>query len=256
MKTIAVVSSVGGAGRTTLVAFLAELLTSRGHNVVALECDSQNQLGLHLGLDVAATSGFGTIAAKDGDVWEQLAQACYRSADGTMFIPYGLAKEKEIMRTHERMLTNPDWLRLGLARLDLPDNTFVLIDTPRWPSIECNHAMINADFVLGVLAPDFSSCASLNGLRKAIAAIDKPCAFVVNRVNPSRSLHTDILIMLDKELGSTLLSYRIHLDEGLQEALARGEVFHLSAPHSQAVHDLQGLTSWLSAWFSKWKIDA
>ena len=57
MKTIAVVSTAGGTGRTTLSAALAVLLARRGRPVVALDFDPQNMLGAHLGLDCLAPAG-------------------------------------------------------------------------------------------------------------------------------------------------------------------------------------------------------
>lgn len=51
---IAVVGK-GGAGKTTTSAVLARTLGRSGHSVVALDCDTNPNLGLSLGVGMAAT---------------------------------------------------------------------------------------------------------------------------------------------------------------------------------------------------------
>lgn len=63
MKTIALISTVGGAGRTTLAAMLATLLARRARAVVALDFDPENMLGAYLGLDTLAPNGIGAALA-------------------------------------------------------------------------------------------------------------------------------------------------------------------------------------------------
>jgi cellulose biosynthesis protein BcsQ len=50
MNTVAIVSTTGGAGRSTLTAELASLLAQRKHPALALECDPANVLGFHFGM--------------------------------------------------------------------------------------------------------------------------------------------------------------------------------------------------------------
>lgn len=57
MKTVAIVSPVGGAGRTTLTAELASLMSARGHRTLAVECDPRNVLAMHFGLREPARAG-------------------------------------------------------------------------------------------------------------------------------------------------------------------------------------------------------
>lgn len=51
----------GGAGKTTISAVLARTLARRGHEVVALDCDSNPNLGVSLGLGVTRTVELATI---------------------------------------------------------------------------------------------------------------------------------------------------------------------------------------------------
>jgi len=60
---IAVVGK-GGAGKTTTSAILARSLARSGHRVVALDCDSNPNLGLSLGIGIEATEAL--LSVRDG----------------------------------------------------------------------------------------------------------------------------------------------------------------------------------------------
>lgn len=60
---IAVVGK-GGAGKTTTSAILARTLARSGHRVVALDCDTNPNLGLSLGVGMAATEAL--LSLRDG----------------------------------------------------------------------------------------------------------------------------------------------------------------------------------------------
>lgn len=252
MKTIAIISPVGGAGRTMLTAALAGLLMSRKHDVLAVECDPRNVLALYCGLHEPARLGL--VSPWLGDAVSE-GDAALQSDDGVLWLPWGGARvdgqrpsaadDAAIART---LLDRPTWLRDLLAQVDLPPHGIALVDTAAWPSVHATQAIRAADLVLVVVPPQPVACAALPRLRAELHANGKEHVFVANAVSPAVQLHTDILTLLRKLLGSALSPYRIHADAGIPEALARNENFCESAPHSQAAHDMQGLASWLSAW--------
>lgn len=250
MKTIAVVSSVGGAGRTTLTVALAGLLAARDHAVLAVECDPRNVMALHFGMRDAARHGLvAHVLAPVG----QRVDTALQTDDGVLLLPWGGASEGGPDRDAEAAVATclyrePHWLRDWLAGVDLPANGVTLIDAATWPSVHAAQAMAAADLVLVVLPPDPVACATLPRLRAELAAAGKAHFFVANAVLPTRQLHIDILALLSPVLGPSLLPYRIHADVGVPEALARNEDFCRALPHSQTAHDLQGLASWLSSW--------
>ncbi|MGI9051368.1 MAG: AAA family ATPase [Ilumatobacteraceae bacterium] len=63
---IAVVGK-GGAGKTTTSAVLARTLARSGHHVVALDCDSNPNLGLSLGVGIDATEALLSVRDRVGD---------------------------------------------------------------------------------------------------------------------------------------------------------------------------------------------
>ena len=51
----------GGSGKTTTAAVVARTLAQGGHDVVALDCDTNPNLGISLGLGAEATERLGTV---------------------------------------------------------------------------------------------------------------------------------------------------------------------------------------------------
>jgi len=240
MKTIAILSTAGGAGRTTLTAALAVLLARRGRPVVAVDFDPQNLLGAHLGLDELPTSGIGAAITTDVP-WHA---HTWRNDDGVLFVPYGDAPLASLPRTCQRLAEQPRWLAGSLASIDLPAQGVVLIDTPRYPSMHAAQALRCADLVLCVTLPEPGALATLvRHLPELRAACDEPL-FVLNRLNPAREMQRDALSMLFAALGhGAAPAIRLHADAALPEAFARGSWLFDDAPYSQTSHDLQGLAS-------------
>ncbi len=74
---IAVVGK-GGSGKTTTSAILARTLARAGHSVVALDCDTNPNLGMSLGVGAAVTEGLASLRdAVGGEVeharsWDEI----------------------------------------------------------------------------------------------------------------------------------------------------------------------------------------
>lgn len=248
MKTIAVVSTAGGTGRTTLCAALAVLLARRHRQVVALDLDPQNLLGAHLGIDGFAPRGIAHALLDDASAWHA---HTWRNAEGVLFVPYGAVSLAQSARCDARLAADPQWLARALAELDLPDDGVVLIDTARYPSQQAGQAVRCADLVLCVTPPEPAACATLVARLDALRAGGAPLRIVVNRLNPARDMQRDVLAMLAAALGDGLpLVQRVHLDVALPESFARGTWLFDDVPHSQASHDLHGVANWLDAWLA------
>lgn len=138
MKTIAVTSTTGGAGRTTLCAALAVLLARRGRPVVAVDFDPQNLLGASLGLDTLAETGLAQTLLGDDSPWH--AQT-WRSADGVLFVPYGHVDAAGMAACEATLAADPQWLARALGEIALPATGVLLIDTARCPSQHAEHAI-------------------------------------------------------------------------------------------------------------------
>lgn len=264
MKTVAIVSAVGGAGRTTLTAALAGLLGAREHVALAVECDPRNVLALHFGLRESAREGLVTHLAGGPGADDAWSRAALQSDDGVLVLPWGSLAARAASASASapdddasaQLDARPGWLRELLARVDLPPRAIALIDASTWPSAHARQAIDAADLVLGVLTPCATACATLPRLSAALARAHKRSVFVANAVVPARQLHLDVVSLLRARLSGAMLPYLVHADTGVPAALAAGENFCLSAPSSQAAHDLNGIASWISYWSTRASPDA
>ncbi|KVK75790.1 cellulose biosynthesis protein BcsQ [Burkholderia sp. MSMB1498] len=247
MKTIAVISTAGGAGRTTLTAALAVLLARRGRPVVALDFDPQNLLGVPLGLDAFASAGIAHALSGAAAAWHA---HTWRSADGVLFVPYGDVDPAQALACDLRLSAEPEWLARSLVDVDLPGNGVTLIDAARYPSQQAAHALRCADLALCVVPPEPAACATVAArLPELRAETGTALHIVVNRLNPARDMQRDALAMLRAAAGpGVVLEQRVHFDAALPESLARGTWFFDDAPHSQASHDMHGVAGWVDAW--------
>jgi len=246
MKTVAIISVTGGAGKTTLTAALAVLLARRHRPVVAVELDEQNILGTFLGLRKIPSNGLATHTLSRDAPWHA---STYRSNEGVMFVPFGAVDADAHLSFDSLLGQRADWLGNCLREISLPADGIVLIDTARFPSEKALQAVRCADLVLCVARPDPHGCVLLATHFDVLQRNSKTLKVLSNGVYPARQLHHDAIALLKNRIGAeTLLSQRVHLDEVVPQAYAHGGYFFDDAPHSQTSHDLQGLANWLSAW--------
>jgi cellulose synthase operon protein YhjQ len=239
MPCIALVSSCGGAGRSTLTASLATLAARSGVWGLAVECDPQNLLALHFGAERAPAEGLASRAAR-GREWHTAALA---ASDGTFVLPFGAMDPPALVDWERRLIVEPDWLRARLDTLARPADGWTFIDTPRAPAVLTRQAVRAADAALLVLRADGGSVASLDSALTMLD--DKPLLAVVNGFDPGRSLQADVLAAFQERLGERLSPIPIHRDEAIPEAFARRIAPEDHAPHAQVVHDLHGLLRWI-----------
>ncbi|MBN3751204.1 cellulose synthase operon protein YhjQ, partial [Burkholderia sp. Se-20373] len=192
MKTIAIASTTGGAGRTTLTAALAVLLARRGRPVVAVEFDAQNLMGATLGLDSLAEHGLAQSLLGGGEPWHA---HTWRNADGVLFVPYGQVDAAGAAACDARLAADPAWLSRALDEIALPADGVVLIDTARYPSTQAEQAIRRADLTLVVVPPEPTACATTAARLGALRAGGE-LRIVVNRLNPARDMQRDALGML------------------------------------------------------------
>lgn len=249
MKTVALVSTVGGSGCTTLTAALAVLLARRSRPVVALDLDPQNMLAAHLGLDTFAHEGLAQAMAGQVPPWQG---NTWRNAEGVLFAPHGETTLAERTAYEARLAAQPRWFADALARIDFPAHGVALVDASRFPSQQAAQAVSAADLVLCVTPPEPAACATLARRFARLRDCAATVKVVVNRLNPVREMQRDALALLRAAVGDALeLAHRVHFDTAMPDSLARGGWIFDDAPYSQASHDLHGLANWLDAWLNE-----
>lgn len=236
MRLIALTSATGGAGRTTLCALLGQTLARAGHDVLLLDLDPANLLGLALGAGGRPATGLVSHGAAG-----RWAETALRTSDGIHYLPFGAGSPTAVQRIAEQLIAEPLWLRNELQRIDFPADGLVLCDTPRQPSPFAAAAAAGADLQFDILATDVYTYATL----PAGDAADHAHRCVLNSFDARRSLHGDLRLLLEERLGAMLCPFPIHRDEALAEALARDRALADDAPDSQIARDVDALGRWL-----------
>jgi cellulose synthase operon protein YhjQ len=243
IQTIAVVSPLGGSGRTTLAVHLATLLAERATPCLAIDLCAQNMLGRHLGMQKATDAGWAALAAQQ----QWWGPAALRNSDGVDLLPFGAATTSELEILKREWALTPRWLRDRLDALDMPQGTTVLLDTPQWPAPLACQALSSAHIVLIVLEPSARACHAQPLVAQALAQApaDAQCAVVINRVDPRRPSQRSALEALRTQWGNLLLPYLVHEDENITQACEHATSVTKYTPRSQSAHDLQGIGQWL-----------
>ncbi len=84
------ISGKGGTGKTTLSATLARCLARRGRRVLAIDCDSNPNLAMSLGMDAASAARLRPMPGRafdaPRDVTELLAEYARTGPDGVRIV--------------------------------------------------------------------------------------------------------------------------------------------------------------------------
>ena len=240
---IAIVSPLGGTGRTTLTAHLATILAARGRPCLAMELCAQNMLGRHLGMQQAAETGWATLAAQQ----QWWGQAALRNSDAVNLLPFGTVSTHALDRVQHAWAQDPEWLRQQRDAMNVPADSAIFLDTPPWPAPLARQALATASVVVIVLEASARAChaQALVAQTLAWAPPDAHRAIVVNRVDPRRPSQRGALETLRTQWGDLLLPYTVHEDESIAQACEHASSVCSWAPHAQSSHDLQGMGRWL-----------
>ncbi|WP_219210438.1 cellulose biosynthesis protein BcsQ [Variovorax boronicumulans] len=253
MRVVSVIAAKGGVGKTTVTANLCIALAASGRPVLAIDLDPQNALRFHLAADLRAGDAAGLVDAERGACsWTQAMQ---RGHHGVVLLPFGAIDDEAQIDLEGRLAAQPHWLADTLASFRLPDDSFVLLDTPPGPSVYLQQALRVSQLNVVTLLPDAGSFATLPIVERMVDKYCRPRAdfiastHVINQADASRRLNRDVLQTLRDELGPQLLGV-VQQDQAVSEALASATTVRHYAPHSQAVDDFAHCADRLLAHFA------
>lgn len=246
MPLICVASPKGGVGKTSLVAALADALLRAGRRVVAIDCDAQNALRLHLGVPITDGAGYLARLAERPD-W----RACLRrTPSGIDLLPHGETDMRGTLAIAAMLEREPELLA-GPVRAMLADPaTIVVADTPPGASVALSILLPQAALVLAVLLADAGSTALLPDIESGrflgqgtLGALTGPKLLVaLNQVDRNSRLSAAAAQGVAAHLGPRLAG-AICRDEAMAEALACQQPVGAHAPASQAARDVAELAA-------------
>ena len=239
MKTLAVLSAKGGVGKTSFAANLSVALARAGLPVLLVDLDPQNAVCHHFGISPDASPGL-ALASLQARNWREVA---IETASGVLALPYGQPTERQRIAFETAIDEQADWPTSQLEAMRLAPGTIVIFDTPPGPSVYVRRVLKKTQFATVVTLPDAASYATLHIMESLLDQFSRPrpdflgAHYVINQVDSGHALSRDIAILLKSEFGSDVLG-RIHLDQFMREALARGQDVMTFSPHSQSAQDV------------------
>ncbi|AJC16965.1 cellulose synthase operon protein YhjQ/BcsQ [Pandoraea sputorum] len=238
LTLIAIVSTAGGAGRSTVTAHLAAQLAHAGQPVAVLELDAQNAIGALLGLrETCETGVLSSGVAPDG--WRAVLRD---TPAGVPLLPSGRTSVGNLSAMAQWLQGDVGGLRRQLTAVGLPEGARVLIDTQRLPDAIALAAVAAADLVLGVVPVTTAGYVTQPDL---MAACDGRVQIVPNVAAANSSLNNDLLNLIQGRGGDAVVPVRIHRDIAVGMAAANGVTLAKAGNGSQAALDFVHLEAWL-----------
>jgi cellulose biosynthesis protein BcsQ len=216
--TLALLSPVQGAGRTTLAAAVALALTMGGRRCFAVELDPASGLAAHAGPGSAAASRCLLPLPPPGD-------------------------------------TSPGVVAAQLFSR-VPGADAILVDTPVEGGPWQSEALARADEALVVLAPSEACWEALPSCLAQLAAHGlgpeggRPVHLLLNRFDARRPLDRELLCAWQGALGERVLPFCVQEDPVVPEARQGGHTLLAHAGDSQVVADVGQLAEWVERRFS------
>lgn len=246
MPLLCLASPKGGVGKTSLAAGLAHALQRAGRQVLAIDCDPQNALRLHLGLPIADGAGF-FARLQDRPDWRARVRT---TPAGIALLPYGETDMRGALATASALDQDPELL-LGPLREMLADPALIIVaDTPPGASGALSVLAPHAALVLAVLLADAASTALIPDIdsgrflgRGTLGSLLGPKLLVVlNQVDRHSRLSVAAAEGVAAHLGPRLAG-AICRDDAVAEALACQRPVGIHAPGSAPAADIAALAA-------------
>lgn len=240
-RIVAVTAAQGGAGVTSVAAYLAVACArmDAAGVVVAVDLSPNNLLAWCAGGLKHSHAGLArsTLAQQP---WRAAVQ---RTAGGAHVLAQGDVRDEDRQRLDVHIASNPQWLRQHLASLQLPARSLVLLDAGCTPSPAMRQALGLAHAVVAVHQPDVASWMAWGALDRLLERYCHArsdflgCLHAINQVNMAVGLGRDITTIMQQQWSSDGVAV-VHRDEAVRQAWAQGVDVQSAMPHSQAALDM------------------
>ena len=251
MPLICFASPKGGVGKTTLTANLADALQRLGHQVLALDLDTQNALRLHFGVSLGDRAGFVAGLAREGGGWRAQLR---RAPSGLLLLPHGATDLRGALDLAVALDRDPDLLGNPVREMLADPALLVLADLPPGPSQALALLAPMATMVVGVLQAEAISAALVPeiesgrflGTGTMAALLAGRLRVVLNGVDLASRLSRASAEAVARHLGYRMLG-AISREEAVAESLACQRLLLDHAPDSRAASDLREIARLISS---------
>lgn len=244
MIVIALISTSGGAGRTSLSIAVARRLALLGREVTLIQADPANNIEYQLGYSSTSEIGLCQLVLQGT---ADLPKALKNTEAGFRLLPYGQSTTAQQLAISNRLTDTPDLITHLLNHNAFAAQGIVIVDLPRWPSEWCTRFLALSDLNLVTLVPDSTSILGIDPLLPHLLESRGASYFLMNRFDSAKVLHLDLWTLCKIKLSHRLLPFYLHDEQALPESQAAGMALEAHAPQSQLVDDLHKLSNWIDS---------
>lgn len=221
MKTIVLANAKGGTGKTTTAVNLAACFAhTHGKRVLAIDLDSQGNLGISFGIDPRQLqfTSYHLLTAESPDISQYIIPV----RDDLHVIPNAISADLEnrLESSHNRDALLRQRLRAIRNKYD-----FVVIDTPPAMRTATMNAIVAADEVIVVVDCGYYALYGLTDLMRQIARVSDAyekngivIRGLLNLFNRGQNLDRDVRREVSEFFGGLMIQTVIHKNVRIAEA--------------------------------------
>jgi cellulose biosynthesis protein BcsQ len=198
---------------------------------------------LHLGVQLGDDRGLAPCLVHGRSIRE----AIIPSAGNLLILPFGRVTPAQLHAVSDHFERNLTWLKEILTPF-LERGFVVVIDTPPGPSVYLDQTRLVSTLDVVILQADATSVSLLPTV-EAQSFLGPPpqdhprlVRYVFNMVDLRRKLTRDVVALLRRRLGSTMIGI-VNYDDTFGDAVAHQQLVIDRAPMSKAASDVRGLTA-------------
>ena len=243
MSVVCFCSPKGGVGKTSLSVNVAGVLARSGYRVLVVDLDVQNSMRLHLGVQLGDDRGLAPCLING----RSMREAIIPGTGNLLILPFGRVTPAQLHAVSDYFEGNLNWLKQTLAPF-LERGFMVVIDTPPGPSVYLDQTRGVSTLDVVILQADATSVSLLPTV-EAQSFLGPPppdhprsVRYVFNMVDLRRKLTRDVVGLLRRRLGSTMIGI-VNYDDTFGDAVAHQQLVVDRAPMSKAASDIRGLTA-------------
>lgn len=250
MSILCIQGMRSGVGASTIAANVSRVLRELNQNVLVFDLNPNNLLRLHFNMDWQNPSGWALNIIKQQS-WNN---AGFQCEQGVRFLPFGQIN----YQYYQSLLTDhisENWLVDQLNVLDLPDKTWVILNTPSELNTLSIQALNLSNIILRVFEPSVDCLSQLiNSMQSTHinddVSLNKKSFYLLNKLIPDSEIDHEMALIFKNKLSNKIIPANIHFDENVKEAFAHKTTVTLHTPNSPSAKEFRRIAIWLMSYFN------